>query len=323
LAHRRRRRCDAAPPGASSCDGAHRGDPLAARLTRTHHLSSDHGEISTMANKADQKNQARAKREAAQAAAAAAAKRNRNIQILGGILVAAVAVVLIIVVVSGGKKPKSDAKGAVEGVATTTELLKGIPQNGLALGEPDAPITVLELLDVQCPFCQEHELDQQPTVIKNLVRTGKIRLLAQPVALTQMGEDSEAGRAVALRLAHVNKAWDFLNLFYLNQGDEQTGYVTDDYLKKLVAAIPGTNPSQAKRTPDAADEGELKKIQAIEDKQVELVAAQGGSFGTPAFAIGLTKDDPLTYKPLPMSSATPNAETITNAVNKLTATLKK
>jgi protein-disulfide isomerase len=275
-----------------------------------------------MANTADQKSQARAKREAAQAAADAAAKRNRNLQILAGVVAAAIAVVIIIVIASGGKKPTTDAKGAVDGVATTNELLKGIPQNGLALGDPKAPITVLELLDVQCPFCKEHELDQQPTIIKNLVRTGKARLLAQPVALTQMGEDSEAGRAVALRLAHQNKAWNFLNLFYLNQGDEQTGYVTDEFLKKLVAAIPGTNPSQALRTPDPADEAELKKIQAIEDKQVELVAADGGSFGTPAFAIGLTKDDPLTYKPIPMSSSVPNSTTITNAVNKLTATLK-
>lgn len=260
----------------------------------------------------DQKKQAREKREQAQAAAEAAAKRNRNLQMLIGAVLAAVAVVILVVIVSGGKDTPDqgiadDVSSEVQGVAATKTLLEGIEQDGLSLGDPKAPVTVVEFVDVQCPFCRNHQLDEQPKVVKELVRTGKARLTSQPIALPQMGEDSEAGRTVLVRLAEQNKAWDFLNLFYFNQGEEATGYVTDDYLKKLVAAIPGTKPADAAREPDEAIRASLTKI---DDLSKTL-----GVTGTPSFAIGKTGEPASSYKLLTLSGSESIGDQLIKAVN--------
>ncbi|MEH3054680.1 MAG: thioredoxin domain-containing protein [Patulibacter minatonensis] len=272
--------------------------------------------------KADAKTEARARREQAQAAAQAAARRTRNLQLLGGTVAAAVVVVLLVVILSGGKEtPKqgvgADTSAALEGVAATRSLLDGVEQHGLTLGDPKAPITMLEFLDVQCPFCRDHQLDQQPTVIKDLVRTGKIQLRMQPVALPQMGEDSEAGRAVVLRESHVDKAWDFVNLFYLNQGDEGTGYVTAAYLQRLLGAIPGAT-KDVTRTIDARDEKLASEIDEHAKAIAEKYAADGKNFGTPAFAIARTGAKIDDYEPVYIESDD-GAGTLAAAVARLAA----
>ena len=35
----------------------------------------------------------------------------------------------------------------------SSEALKGIPQNGFVLGDPNAPVTLVEYIDLQCPIC--------------------------------------------------------------------------------------------------------------------------------------------------------------------------
>lgn len=267
-----------------------------------------------MASKADQKNEARLKREQAQAAAAAASKRNRNLQVLAGVIFAALVVVVLVVVLSGGKDTPDaglgeDASGEVQGVAETKTLLDGIEQNGFALGDPKAPVTIIEFLDVQCPFCRDHQLDEQPTIIKDLVRTGKAKLRMAPVALPQMGEDSIAGRVVATRLAAQGKAWNFVNLFYFNQGNEATGYVTNDYLKKLVAAVPGTKAADADRTSTPEIDAKLAEIDKL---QTDL-----GVTGTPSFAIGKTGAEPSSYKLLELTGTGSTADQVIDAVNEL------
>lgn len=245
-----------------------------------------------MANQNDQKSAARAKREQAQQAAEAAAKRNRNLQILGGVLFAAVLVVVLVVVFSGGKDSDSSGIGGddsaeVAGVEETRALFNGIEQRGLTLGDPDAPVTLIEFVDVQCPFCRDSFDRELPTIVDELVRTGEVKVRLAPLALQMMGEDSVAGRAVILRLADEGKAWDFTNLFYLNQGTEGTGYVTDEYLRKLVTAA-GADPALASpRTPDAEDEETIEEL--------EQLASDLNVSGTPSYAIGRSGTEPSTY----------------------------
>lgn len=247
---------------------------------------------------------ARAAREQQLAAAAATERRRRNLQLLAGVVFAA-AVVLVVAVIalggSGGGKA-TEAKGAVEGRAETASLLKGIPQNGLALGDPKAPVTIVEFLDVQCPICRNHQLDEQPRVLQELVRTGKARLVAQPVTLPMMGDGSAAGRAVTLRLARENRAWDFLNLFYWNQGPEASGYVTDAYLARLVAAVPGGDPADARpRTLDPQDRtvaAEIDRAFAAQARKAEAAGVPSSQFGTPWFAVGRTGAPIASYEPV-------------------------
>jgi protein-disulfide isomerase len=76
------------------------------------------------------------------------------------------------VALSGGGNDSSGSTQAVGNAATglpgsqdIAEELKGIPQDGLTLGSPKAPVTLTEYVDLQCPICREFETTVMPDVI--------------------------------------------------------------------------------------------------------------------------------------------------------------
>ncbi len=239
----------------------------------------------------------------------------------GAVLAAAAAVILVLtaaLVLRGGdgssSSPGSGGSPAtptwsVAGVDETEELLKGIPQDGMSLGWPSAPVTLLEYVDLQCPFCKEHQLDVQPALIKELVRTKQAQIAFVPLAF--LGSDSVAARNVFMRMAQTNKAWDFANLFYWNQGQENSGYVTDAFLRGLVGAIPGTKPQDASRKLDPG----LAEITAQRDILGQRVLGARES-GTPGFTVGPTNGDPLTFEWIELYQERPDAEELIAAVRK-------
>lgn len=185
--------------------------------------------------KADRKAAARAEREAAQAAEAARAARKRRLMILGGALAAAIAVVVIIAIVAGGgssdNTPKKQAGETVAGQNNMHQILDGIPQSGAVLGNPKAKYTLLEFADLQCPVCRDYSVNYFPRIVQDYVRPGKIKV--QFVNLSFIGPDSVKAGRFAYGASRQNKLWNFADLFYANQGQENTGYVTDDFLKKI------------------------------------------------------------------------------------------
>ena len=163
----------------------------------------------------------------------AAAKRKRNITI-AAIVLGALVVVGLVIALSGGseKKPATDA-ASLNKVAETKALFAGIPQNGKILGDPKAPVTMIEFADLQCPFCRQYTQSAFPQLVKDDVRTGKVKMQLETLAF--LGPDSlKAGRAAAAA-AKQNKLWQFADVMYNNQGTENSGYVTDKYLDAILA----------------------------------------------------------------------------------------
>lgn len=88
---------------------------------------------------------------------------------------------------------------------------------GVAIGSPDAPITIREFADYQCPACKAFE----PTAIRireELVPTGKVRFVFFDFPLIQHENAFEA--AVAARCAgRQDKYWAYQEALYANQGE--------------------------------------------------------------------------------------------------------
>jgi len=196
-----------------------------------------------MASRKEQKEAARAAREAAHRDLnAAQTRRMRLIWLAGLVATAVVAIVIVVVAIGGGGGSKSTNSKTAK--ATVTALLKGIPQSGNILGNPSAPVTVTEFGDLVCPVCQDFALTSEQQLIANDVRAGKVKLVYRGLetasATANPGEyvaSQVAARAAGLQ----NREWYYVLLWYHEQGDETVSYVTDSYMQGLAAQVPGLN----------------------------------------------------------------------------------
>ena len=232
-----------------------------------------------MASRTEQKAAARAAREMRQRELTAAQARRMRLIYLGG-LVAAVAIAIVVVVVAGGSK-KAATPGGTAGKATVISLLKGIPQNGNTLGKASAPVTILEYGDLVCPVCQQFALTSEQQLISSAVRTGKVKLVYRGLETASQGANNGeyAASQIAARAAGVqHRAWQYILLWYNQQGDETTSYVTDPYMQGLAQEIPGLNLTKWQ-----ADRNSASLANAVTaDSQA---AAAAGATGTPTIFV--------------------------------------
>jgi protein-disulfide isomerase len=214
-----------------------------------------------MASRKEQKELARAERLAKEQELAAQVGRTRRFQIFGGVTVAAVIVVVVLIAVSsggGGGAVAPSTPAAKAAAKQVNSLLAGIPESGTTLGKSSAPITITEYGDLECSVCDEFATpasftnpENEPgtgwedALINQYVRTGKAKLVYRSLE-TASGQNPDqsafqrqqtAANAAGLQ----GKAWYFIELMYNEQGQEGTGYVTDNYLEGLAKQIPGLN----------------------------------------------------------------------------------
>jgi protein-disulfide isomerase len=231
-----------------------------------------------VSSRQEQKAEARAAREQAQQQSAEAQRRRRLFQLGGALVVAVIVAVVVVIVASGGSDSKSGS------TSTTTaprpaSLFAGIPQRRLTVGKPTAPVTIVEYNDMQCPFCGEYARNVLPTLVRDYVRTGKVRMEMRLQSF--IGPDSiKAGKAVAAA-GNQNLAWSYSDAFYNNQGQENTGYVTDEFLRSMAKATPGLDADKLLADIDSpAAAAALKAGQADFERH--------GLDSTPSFLIGKT-----------------------------------
>lgn len=220
--------------------------------------------------------------------------------LLGLLLVAAVFVALA-VAVSSGSGPRANAAtgGQLVGTSYSRELFAGIPQRGIEIGDPRAPVRLVEFADLQCPYCDQYTLQALPALVRDYVRTGEVQM--QFENLSFIGPGSVAAGRVAAAASQQNKLWNFVDLLYLNQGEENSGYVTPTYLHRLLRAVPGLGVRQAlgfSRSPAATA--------ALSG--ANQVAVQYGISATPSFLIGraggsLHQLQPSSLTPAPFRAA--------------------
>jgi protein-disulfide isomerase len=222
---------------------------------------------------------ARAERE--RAAEAAQTRRRQRLWILGGALLLAAVVVVIVALANGKdeKKPVARKGEVIPGQVETNARFAGIQQRGIAVGNPRAPLTLVEFADLQCPFCRDYSTSVMPAIVDRYVRSGKLRMEFRNVAF--IGNDSLRGAQMASAAALQGKLWQFIDLFYLNQGEENTGYVTDEFLRRIASAVRGLDVERA-----LADRNLPSVQRALTEAQTEWQVA--GFTGTPAFLLGQT-----------------------------------
>jgi protein-disulfide isomerase len=168
-------------------------------------------------------------------------------------IVVGLAIAFTIVAVSGcsGTSPDGAAKVATtkpsrpsaNGTgAEVISLLAGIPQRGNTLGDPNAPVAVQFFGDLECPFCRRFTLGALRSLIGRYVRGGKLKIEYRSLqTATRDPETFEIQQIAALAAGKQNKMWNYIELFYHEQGRENSGYVTEGYLQGLAQQVSGLN----------------------------------------------------------------------------------
>jgi protein-disulfide isomerase len=195
--------------------------------------------------------------------------RNRRLLLLG--VGAALAVVVVAVVVMASRP---EGTGGTSDTSTVAQLFAGIDQDGLTLGDPQAPWTMTEYVDLQCPFCRNYTLKTLPSVIREFVRTGQLKLELRPIDI--LGPDSERGSRATIAAAQQNRAWEFADTFYRNQQPENSGYVTDAFIAEMAHLTPGLDAA-------ALDTGSAAVRKGLDEARKEARAA--GIKSTPSFVL--------------------------------------
>ena len=164
----------------------------------------------------------------------------------------------------------------IEETAQVQKLLTGIPQKATTLGDPNAPVKVYEYGDLQCPFCKENAETVTPPIIENAVRKGEASLTFRNFII--IGPDSVPAGEAALAAGAQGKAWNFIELWYRNQGEENSGYVTEEFIESIGKGAGIPNLAQWNK------ERKSKKYK----RQLEETTKQAekiGFEGTPSFAV--------------------------------------
>jgi len=124
--------------------------------------------------------------------------------------------------------PKEDSSKTL----TESKLI----QNGSPImGNPSAPITILEWGDFQCTYCYKFHTSTLNTIKQDLIETGKVKLVFKDFPLN--GPDSILAAEAAYCAQDQEKYWQYHDELYKNWAGERTGWVTHESLDKFATTV--------------------------------------------------------------------------------------
>jgi protein-disulfide isomerase len=210
--------------------------------------------------------------------------RNRNLLIAAG---GAAVLVLVLVVASVLLAGGGDDETTPQPTPDVTALFEGIPQAGAVLGDESSPVTLIQFEDLQCPICRQYQEDGFTGIVDEYVRPGNVKLRFAGLAF--LGPDSEKALSYVLAAGMQDKLWEYSAALYANQGDENSGWVTDALLERLAADV-GLDWTRL----------ESDAVGSAVRREMRVTAAEAARLqvpGTPAFFVQIGDQPPYPVQP--------------------------
>lgn len=180
--------------------------------------------------------------------------------------------------------PTTTPSGTTTGTATPPVNIKNVKTDGEPfIGQANAPVTIAEWSDYQCPFCKEFEITTLPLIIQNYVDAGKVKVVFKdfPFLGPDSMVDAEYARAVWALYPTQFAAWR--TALYAEEPQENSLNATDNlaFLAKVTNSVSGINLPKIKAA--------VAANQSTYDAAINADRTEASDFGiqaTPSFVIG-------------------------------------
>ena len=167
--------------------------------------------------------------------------------------------------------PRAAAKPSKPAFAPTDTKLGDVPYKG----EYDAPVTLIEFSDYQCPYCKRHANAVMPTLITKYIDTGKLRFVMREYPIEHLHRRAIPASEAALCAGDQDQYWGMHDALFTDQKAN-----TDENFQQYAASL-GL---------DVSVFSECMSSDKFMD-QIKADMAEGrklGISGTPSFVVGLT-----------------------------------
>jgi protein-disulfide isomerase len=168
-------------------------------------------------------------------------KTNRRALMIAIISIAAVAIVALLVFTNQPKPVDASV------IVIPTPSASRAQVNSNSMGDPNAPVKIVEYMDFQCPYCDAYWKTTEPQLIDTYVKTGKVYYTSRSMgnfvsdninrqASTNNTESQLAAQA-AYCAADQNKYWEYRDVLFANQQTENTGHFAQNYLEAFAEKL--------------------------------------------------------------------------------------
>jgi|SaaInlStandDraft_4_1057021.scaffolds.fasta_scaffold16076_2 protein-disulfide isomerase len=162
--------------------------------------------------------------------------------------------------------------GSVEGsVSDETELVEVSLDDDAVKGDANAPVTIVEFSDYECPFCGKYVQETYPSIVNEYINTGKVKYVFRDFPLS-FHQNAQKASEAAECAGEQGKYWEMHDYLFANQD-----YLAVENLKGYAKDL-GLDTAEFN---DCLDSGKF-----ADEVEADLLDGQAyGVSGTPAFFI--------------------------------------
>ena len=149
------------------------------------------------------------------------------------------------------------------------------------MGDPDAPILIVEYTDYQCPFCSRHSAQTMNIIRSEMVESGRVRYALKDFPLDSIHPQARLTAAAARCAGEQEMYWEMHDLIFAQQNEWSTQTATAESVTESVSTMAATLELDMEAFDICLSDGRYDDpIQANLDEGIAY-----GVTGTPAFFI--------------------------------------
>jgi protein-disulfide isomerase len=176
--------------------------------------------------------------------------------------------------------PTQPKPAVAQAAAPSDKVKMTVGQGWYALGREDAPVTMVEFADYQCPFCRRFESESFAQLKKNYIDTGKVRFVSRDLPL-EFHPNAPAAASAARCAGEQRKYWEMHDSIMQDTSNDLGPDAILKYAQKINLDVPAFKTCL----------DEKRYVAAIQKDTAD--AGLLGISGTPSFVIGKTAKDQI------------------------------